>query len=112
MLANTLKTTAIAALLGLGIAGASGSSAAAYTIKTRCNGNDCVRMQCNDFGYDCYRMGYIDRRDYDRPYGYTRTYTYYPYAYDYDDGYYRDYDTHYRNHFDYDSNYDEDDYPG
>jgi hypothetical protein len=112
MLAHTLKTTAIAALLGLGVAGANGSSAAAYTIKTRCNGDDCVRMQCNNYGDDCFRIGYFDRGDYDRPYGYTRTYTYYPYSYDYDNGYYRDYDTPYRNHFDYDNNYDEDDYPG
>ena len=110
MLANTLKTTAIAALLGLGVAGASGTAASAYTIKSRCYGDDCVRMQCNDFGYDCFRIGSYERYDYDRPYGYTRTYTYYPYAYDYD-RYYRDYDTdRYRNHYDYDNDYDED-YP-
>jgi hypothetical protein len=112
MLANILKTAALAALLGLGVAGASGTSASAYTIKTRCNGDDCVRMQCNDYGYDCFRIGYVDRDDYDR--AYTRTYTYYPYSYDYDDGYYGDYgyENHYRNHFDYDNDYDEDDYPG
>ena len=111
MLANTLKTTALAALLGLGVAGASATSASAYTIKTRCYGDDCVRMQCNNYGYDCFRIGYVDRDDYDR--AYTRTYTYYPYSYDYDNGYYRDYDTYrYRNHFDYDNDYDEDDYPG
>lgn len=111
MLANTLKTAALAALLGLGVAGVSGTIASAYTIKTRCYGDDCVRMQCNNFGHDCYRIGYYDRDDYDR--AYTRSYTYYPYSYDYDDGYYRDYDAyHYRNHFDYDNDYDEDDYPG
>jgi hypothetical protein len=109
MLANTLKTTAIAALLGLGMTGAGATGAAAYTIQTRCNGDDCVRMQCNNYGYDCFRIGYYDRSDYDRPYGYTRTYTYYPY----DDGYYDAFGVyHYRNHFDYDSDYDEDDYPG
>ena len=92
MLANTLKTTAIAALLGLGVAGANGTAASAYTIKNHCYGDDCVRMQCNDFGYDCVRIGYTERYDYDHPYSYrARTYTYYPY--DYDDGYYRDYDT-------------------
>jgi len=110
MLANTLKTAAMAALLGLGIAGASSTAASASTIKTRCYGDNCVRMQCNDFRYDCFRIGYFDR-DYDRPY--TRTYTYYPYSYNYDDGYYRDYDTYrYRNHYDYDNDYDYDDYPG
>ena len=66
MLANTLKTTALAALLGLGVAGASATSASAYTIKTRCYGDDCVRMQCNNYGYDCFRIGYVDRDDYDR----------------------------------------------
>ena len=111
MLAHTLKTAAIAALLGLVMAGASGSSASAYTIRTRCTGDDCVRMQCNNYGYDCFRIGYFDRDDYDR--AYTRTYTYYPYSYDYDTGSYRDYDVdHYRNNFDYDNDYDEDDYPG
>ena len=106
MLANTLKSTAMAALLGLGVAGMSGTSASAYTIKTRCYGDDCVRMQCNNFGYDCFRIGYIDRYDYYRPRSYTRTYTYYPY--DYDDGYYRDYDSYRYRTYD----YDEDDYPG
>jgi hypothetical protein len=57
MLANTLKTTAIAALLGLGVAGAANSSASADTIRTRCNGDDCVRLRCNDFGDDCCRIG-------------------------------------------------------
>ena len=116
MLVNTLKTAALAALLGVAAAGTSGTSASAYTIKTRCFGNDCVRMQCNDYGYDCFRVGYVDRDDYDR--AYTRTYTYYPYSYDFDDGYYGnrayygDYDVdHYRNHSDYDNDYDEDDYP-
>lgn len=107
MLANTLKTVAIAALLGLGAASASGTAASAYTMKTRCYGDDCVRLQCNDLGNDCFRVGYTERYDYDRPYRYTtRTYSYYPY--DYDDGYYSDYDR-YRG---YDRDYDEDDYPG
>jgi hypothetical protein len=110
MLAHTLKTAAIAALLGLGIAGTSGTSASAYTIKTKCYGDDCVRMQCNNYGYDCFRIGYFDGGDYDRPYGYTRTYTY---TYPAHDGYYDAYGVyHYRNHFDYDNDSDEDDYPG
>jgi hypothetical protein len=111
MLDKTLRTAAIAALLGLGVVGANVTAASAYTIKTRCYGDGCVRMQCNDFGYDCFRVGTFDRDDYDR--AYTRTYTYYPYSYDYDSGYYRDYDVdRYRNHYDYDNDYDEDDYPG
>jgi len=84
MLANALKITAIAALLGLGVAGAASSSALADTIKTRCTGDDCVRLRCNDFGGDCFRIGYFERHDYDRalPYGYTRTYDYsYPDTY-------------------------------
>lgn len=109
MLASTLKTAAMAGLLGLGLAGAGSTAASAYTIKTRCYGDDCVRMQCNDFGYDCFRIGYTERYDYDRPYSYApRSYTYYP---DYDDGYYRDYDTdrYYARPYDYDDDYD---YPG
>lgn len=110
MLANTLRTTALAALLGLGVVGASGTAASAYTIKTRCDGDDCMRLQCNDYGYDCFRIGYTERYDYDRPYSYTaRSYTYYP---DYDGGYYRDYDSGpYPPPNDYDDDYDYD-YPG
>ena len=107
MLANTLKTAAMAGLLGLGLAGAGGTAASAYTVKTRCYGNDCVKMQCNDFGYDCYRIGYTERYDYDRPYAYTtRSYTYAPY--DSDGGSYRDYDSdrYDARPYDYDDDYD------
>lgn len=104
MLANMLKTAALAALLGLGVAGASGTAASAYTIKTRCeDGGDCVRLQCNDFGYDCFRIGYTERYEYDRPYSYTtRTDTYAP---DYDGGYNGDNDQ------DNDQNYNASPYP-
>ncbi|HLY04471.1 MAG TPA: hypothetical protein VKR31_01875 [Rhizomicrobium sp.] len=106
MLAYTLKTTALAALLGLGVVGTSGTAASAYTSRTRCDGDACVRLQCNNDGYDCFRIGYIDRdgydrtySSYDRPYGYydqpysytTRTYTYTP-GYSDDDAYGPDYD--------------------
>ena len=112
MFKNTLKTAAMTALLGLGMAGAGGTAASAYTIRTNCDGSDCVRMRCNDLGYDCVRVADIDRYDYDRPYVYTtQTYTYYPYAYDYRDGYYRDYDDHARYHYDYDNDYNEYAYP-
>ena len=102
MLTKALKITAIAALLGLGVTGAATTSASAYTVKTRCTGVDCVRLQCNDWGNDCFWIGYFDRDryDYDRslPYGYERTYVYPDYAVpDYavpDNGYdyYHDYD--------------------
>ena len=103
MLANGVKTTAMAALLGLSVAGAISTSASADTIRTRCNGDDCVRLRCNDFGDDCTRVGYFERHDYDRvlPYGYTRTYNYsYPDTYvtpgyTYDNDYYHDYDDDY-----------------
>jgi hypothetical protein len=36
--------------------------AAADTFKTACRGNDCVRVQCDDRGRDCFRLGYTDRR--------------------------------------------------
>lgn len=99
MLAKALKTTAIAALLGLGMAGAATTTASAYTIKTRCTGDDCVRLQCNDWGDNCFRIGYYERYDYDRsvPYGYERTYDHYYPGYtvpdtDRDYDYYHDYD--------------------
>lgn len=97
MLANTLKTTALAALLGLGAAATGGTAASAYTIRTRCENGDCVRLQCNNYGYDCFRIGYTER-DYNRPYSYmTRSYTYTPETYtpDYTEGYYRDNDQDY-----------------
>ena len=105
MLANALKTTAIAALLVSGVAGAASSSASADTIKTRCTRDDGVRLRCNDFGDDCFRIGYFERHDYDRalPYGYTRTYDYY-----YPDTYVAPGYTYYN---DYDHDYD-DDFPG
>jgi hypothetical protein len=103
MLANAVKTTAMAALLGLSVAGAISTSASANTIRTRCNGDDCVRLRCNDFGDDCTRVGYFERHDYDRvlPHGYTRAYDYYspdtyvtP-GYTYDNDYFHDYDDDY-----------------
>ncbi len=111
MLANAVKTTAMAMLVAIGATGATLTSASADTIRTSCYGDGCVRLQCNDFGYDCFRIGYSTRDDY---YGYTPAYEYYPnYAapsYDYDsgnDGYYNS-----SNDRDYYNDYDEDDYPG
>jgi hypothetical protein len=93
LLSNILKTTAVAAFAGLGVA-AVVSPAAAATYETRCYGDDCYRVRCDDFGYACRRMeymgdvGYVRHRDRmvcdedgdDCHWVRTRTYTY-----DYDD---------------------------
>ncbi|MGH6889431.1 MAG: hypothetical protein ACREHF_09565 [Rhizomicrobium sp.] len=99
MLANALKLTAAAAVLGLAAVAVTGTPAAADTFQTRCYGADCVRLQCDDWGRDCFRIGRFDQYDYDRPapYGYTESYSVYPdryYApdYDYDYNYVPDYD--------------------
>ncbi|MGD0190593.1 MAG: hypothetical protein ABSD74_07615 [Rhizomicrobium sp.] len=57
-LSNTLKTVAVAGLLGIGLAGAGTTSASADTYRTQCTGDDCYRVRCNDFGYDCVNIGY------------------------------------------------------
>ena len=68
LLSNILKTTAVAAFAGLGVA-AVVSPAAAATYETRCYGDDCYRVRCNDFGYNCVRteslgdVGYVRYRD-------------------------------------------------
>lgn len=59
LLSNVLKTTAFAALVGLGFAGASVTPASAATWETRCYGGDCYRVRCNDFGFDCRRIEYL-----------------------------------------------------
>jgi hypothetical protein len=118
MLANVLRTTAVAALLTLGATTASTTSAAADTYKTSCYGDDCVWLQCDDWGRDCIRLGYFDRNvpPAVTPDEYTETYREYPDSYygpppdsddEYNDGnpYY-----HYYNRFDPDNDYD--DYPG
>lgn len=66
-MSRALKTAAVAALLGVGLAGAGATSASAEIIKTQCFGDDCYRVRCDDWGFDCVRTGYIDR-DYDRGY--------------------------------------------
>ena len=55
---KVLKTAAVAALLGVGLAGAGATSASADTIRTRCVGDDCYRVRCNDFGFDCVSISY------------------------------------------------------
>lgn len=58
-LSNALKGSALAALIGIGFASAGAMPAAADTLKTRCYGGQCYRLQCNDFGYDCERVAYL-----------------------------------------------------
>lgn len=58
---RVLKSAAVAALLGVGLAGAGATSASAEIIKTRCFGDDCYRVRCNDWGFDCVNIGYRDR---------------------------------------------------
>ncbi|HEX4160693.1 MAG TPA: hypothetical protein VHY79_19655 [Rhizomicrobium sp.] len=117
MLENTFKSIAVATALGWG-AMAAAAPASAETYRTSCYGDDCMRLQCDDWGRDCVRLGYFDR--YASPAAapdeyYTQSYREYPDSYygppppDPDD----DYDSdnglyyHYRNHFDPDNDYDE-----
>ncbi len=66
LLSNALKTTAIAALFGLAVAGTSAVPVSAATYETRCYGDDCYRVRCNDFGFNCIRMEYLGDVDYAR----------------------------------------------
>jgi hypothetical protein len=61
---NTLKTTALAALLGIGAAVTAAAPASADTITTRCFGDDCYRVRCDDAGFDCVRYNPAYDRDY------------------------------------------------
>jgi hypothetical protein len=67
MLSNILKTTALAALLGLGAVATGAAPAAADTVTTHCFGDDCYRVRCDDFGDNCVRIS-NDTYDYDRLY--------------------------------------------
>lgn len=113
MLANALKVTAAAAVMGLGAMAVTAPPASADTYKTRCSADDCVRLQCDDWGRACFRVDRFDRGDYDRPvpYGYMEAYHAYPDSYRaYPDTYYApDYDYDYNYAPDYDYDYD---YPG
>jgi hypothetical protein len=59
MLSTTLKTAGLAALIGLASMGGASAPAAAATWQTRCYGDDCYRVRCNNFGYDCRRIEYL-----------------------------------------------------
>jgi len=65
MLLNLLKTTGAVAAMAIGLAMSTSVSAATY--ETRCFGDDCYRMRCNDWGYNCRRMDYLGAVGYVRP---------------------------------------------
>ncbi len=62
-LRNTAKYAALAAVLGLGAVAAS-TPASAYTYRTDCMGDSCVRMRCDNDGDFCVKVGY---RTYETP---------------------------------------------
>jgi hypothetical protein len=59
LLSNALKTAAFAGLVGIAVAGAGAPPASAATYETRCYGDDCYRVRCNDFGFNCRRIEYL-----------------------------------------------------
>lgn len=61
-LRNTARYAALAALLGLGAVAAS-TPASAYTYRTDCMGDSCVRVRCDNDGDFCVQVGY---RPYER----------------------------------------------
>jgi len=67
---HVLKTAVLASLLGLGaVVVATGSAYAAYTT-TRCDGDSCHVVRCDDDGDFCRTVSYFDR-DSDRRHYYT-----------------------------------------
>src|SRR5689334_11663301 len=66
LLSKTLTTAAFAGLVGFAATGASVLPASAATYETRCYGDDCYRVRCNDFGYDCRRIEYLGDVGYTR----------------------------------------------
>ncbi|MBU6297260.1 MAG: hypothetical protein KGJ79_02905 [Alphaproteobacteria bacterium] len=79
--ANTLKTAALAGLLGLGAMAATATPALAHQVYTRCDrdGDTCYRVLCDDDGDDCRTIRSFNRDtywndSYGRGYGYYRGY--------------------------------------
>ena len=65
---HVLKTTVLAGLLGLGaVIAATGSASAAYTT-TRCDGDFCRVVRCEDDGDFCRTISSYDRDSYHRHY--------------------------------------------
>ena len=52
-LSNILKNAACASVLGIAAIAGSASFASAATYETRCYGDDCYRVRCDDFGFGC-----------------------------------------------------------
>ena len=66
-LSNTVKTAALAGVLGLAGVAASGTAASAHYIQTRCYGDHCRVVRCDNDGDDCYTIRAFYRGDrYDR----------------------------------------------
>ena len=65
IVSSTLKTTALAGILGLAALAASTTSASAHTY-TRCDrdGDRCVRIHCDSDGDDCWRESVYNRESY------------------------------------------------
>lgn len=61
MTGRLLKIATMAGLLAFGALAVTVSTAAADTFKTVCRGDDCMRLECDDRGRDCFRLGYVDR---------------------------------------------------
>lgn len=62
MSAKAFRISTIAAAAVFGALAVSAEPAAADSYKTVCRGDDCMRVQCDDRGRDCFRLGYVDRR--------------------------------------------------
>ncbi|HEY6578300.1 MAG TPA: hypothetical protein VIY09_03180 [Rhizomicrobium sp.] len=67
---------AIAALLAAGATAVCARPASADLFKTSCYKRDCVRVECDDRGASCFRLGYFARDSYDlsAPYCYHENY--------------------------------------
>lgn len=75
---TTLKTVALAGLLGTGLVLAGTTSASAAYTKTSCDGGLCRTIECNDFGEHCVTLRYFrgDRYSYRRYYDNSSYYDY------------------------------------
>jgi len=69
---KTAAFVALGAVIGLGAMTAGSAPAKAFVYRTECLGNECFRERCDDDGYQCERISYVDR---DR-YRYDRNYRY------------------------------------
>lgn len=71
MTSRLSKLALAAAAVGtIGLAGLIPSAASAAYTTTRCDGDDCRVVRCDNDGDDCYTIRRFDRDDYDRRSGY------------------------------------------